>query len=279
MYIIGDSADRVFEYNLSTAWNIATAVLFQSFSIAPQTILPTGLFFRSDGLKMYISSQTFPSLIYEYNLSTAWNISTTSFLQSFTITAQDNTPTGLFIRDDGLKMFVTGGGNDRIYEYNLTTPWNVTTAVFVQSFLTNVANVFTDGVFFRSDGQKMYHVDGSLHNAYEYNLPFTPPTVQTKTTKIRARLVSASEPINDPTGWIKVGNNVATKILIDDPLYPDLIRLNLDGGAGINPRYAYKDTGKVISGDVKFEFKLDYDAMGQIGFPATISGGSSASTP
>src|SRR3989304_5437968 len=329
MYIIGDSADRVFEYNLSTAWNIATAVLFQSFSIAPQTILPTGLFFRSDGLKMYISSQTFPSLIYEYNLSsawnistlsflqsrnvttqdqssqdvffkpdglkmyvagnqnnriyeynlsTAWNISTTSFLQSFTVTAQDNTPTGLFIRDDGLKMFVTGGGNDRIYEYNLTTPWNVTTAVFVQSFLTNVSNVFADGLFFRSDGQKMYHVDGSLHNAYEYNLPFTPPTVQTKTTKIRARLVSASEPINDPTGWIKEGNNVATQILIDDPLYPDLIRLNLDGGAGINPRYAYKDTGKVISGDVKFEFKLDYDAMGQIGFPATISVGLCAST-
>lgn len=329
MYMIGDNNNRVYEYNLSTAWNIATATLLQSFSIAPQTTFPTGLFFRSDGLKMYISSQAFPSLVYEYNLSTAWNISTLSFLQSKDVTAQDqnsqdvffkldglkmyvvgnsnnrineynlstawnittasflqsknvgtedSTPTGVFIRDDGLKMYVTGGGNDRIYEYNLTTPWSVSTAVFLQSFLTNVANVFTDGIFFRSDGQKMYHADSSVHNIYEYDLPFTPPTVRTKTTKIRARLVSATEPINDPTGWIKVGNNVATKILIDDPLYPDLIKLNLDGGAGINPRYAYKDTGKVISGDVKFEFKLDYDAMGQIGFPATISIGFCAST-
>src|SRR3990172_261697 len=129
MYIIGNTSDRVFEYNLSSAWNIATAVLFQSFSIATQTILPTGLFFRSDGLKMYVVGN-FNNRIYEYNLSTAWNIATTSFLQSFTITAQDTTPTGLFIRDDGLKMYVAGGGNDRIYEYNLTTPWSISTAVF-----------------------------------------------------------------------------------------------------------------------------------------------------
>src|SRR3989304_6104614 len=135
MYIIGNPSDRVFEYNLSSAWNIAAAVLFQSFSIATQTILPTGLFFRSDGLKMYITSESFPSFIYEYNLSSAWNIATISFLQSFTITAQDTTPTGLFIRDDGLKMYVAGGGNDRIYEYNLTTPWSISTAYFFQGFL------------------------------------------------------------------------------------------------------------------------------------------------
>lgn len=329
MYVIGDNTDRVYEYNLSVAWNISTATIFQSFLISAQTTNPTGLFFRSDGLKMYIASQSFPSLVYEYNLSSAWNISTLSFLQSISVNAQDQnsqdlffkpdglkmyivgnfnnrineynlstawnisttsflqsknvgtedtTPSGIFIRDDGLKMYVSGAGNDRIYEYNLTTPWNITTAVFFQSFLTNVSNVLTDGIFFRSDGAKMYHVDGSLHNAYEYDLPFTPPTVRIKTTKMRARLVSVTESINDPTGWIKVGNNVATKILIDDPLYPDLIRLNLDGGGGINPRYAYKDTGKVISGNVKFEFKLDYDAMGLIGFPATISVGFCAST-
>src|SRR3989304_5988817 len=194
-----------------TAWNVTTAVLANTKSVNAQDPSPLGIFFRPNGLKMYIIGNT-SDRVFEYNLSSAWNIATAVLFQSFSIATQTILPTGLFIRDDGLKMYVAGGGNDRIYEYNLTTPWSISTAVFFQSFLTNVANVFTDGVFFRSDGQKMYHVDGSLHNAYEYNLPFTPPTVQTKTTKIRARLVSASEPINDPTGWIKVGNNVATKI-------------------------------------------------------------------
>src|SRR3990172_8767088 len=112
-----------------TAWNVTTAVLANTKSVNAQDPSPLGIFFKPDGLKMYVVGN-FNNRIYEYNLSTAWNIATTSFLQSFTITAQDTTPTGLFIRDDGLKMYVAGGGNDRIYEYNLTTPWSISTAVF-----------------------------------------------------------------------------------------------------------------------------------------------------
>jgi hypothetical protein len=57
--------------------------------------------------------------VYEYDLSTAWNISTASFLQSLSISAQDVSPLGIFFRADGLKMYMVGDSNDRVYEYDL----------------------------------------------------------------------------------------------------------------------------------------------------------------
>ena len=320
MYVIGDAIDRVWEYNLSTPWDITTATVFQSFLVSSQTANPTGLFFRSDGLKMYVTGNDATDRVYEYNLSTAWNIATTTFLQSKDVNAQDNQihgvffkidglkmytigrqnkriyeynlstawnvstatflqskdvsaqdsfPSSLFIRADGLKMFTTGASNDDAHEYNLSTAWNITTATFVQSLSLDPANVFSDGIFFKDDGLIMYHVDGSLHRVYQYSLAL-PPCV--------APCMFADD-ISTNTGWILV--NTAGAILIDDPLYPDLIKLlNLPNGGGAQARYAYKDIVTPISGDVKLEFKVDYEVRnGTLSAPISIGFGQSTVHP
>ena len=56
----------------------------------------------------------------EYNLSTAWNVSTASFLQTFSVSAQETAPNGIFFKPDGLKMYIVGLNGDDINEYNLT---------------------------------------------------------------------------------------------------------------------------------------------------------------
>ena len=168
MYIIGTTGDDVNEFNLSTAWNVSTASFVQVFSVATQETSPADIFFKPDGTKMYVLGSSGDD-VNEYNLSTAWNVSTASYVQVFSIGAQETNPAGIFFRDDGTKMYVIGSTGDDVNEYNLSTAWNVSTASYVQVFSIGAQENVPAGIFFKPDGTKMYVV-GSSRAVYEYNL-------------------------------------------------------------------------------------------------------------
>jgi DNA-binding beta-propeller fold protein YncE len=168
MYVIGQTGDDVNEYNLSVAWNISTASFLQLFSVAAQEITPSGVFFKPDGTKMYVVGTTGQD-VNEYNLGTAWNISTASFLQLKSVAAQDTAPSGVFFKPDGTKMYVVGSTGDNVYEYNLSVAWDVTTASFPQ-FSVAAQETVPTGVFFKPDGTKMYVIGDTGDDVNEYDL-------------------------------------------------------------------------------------------------------------
>ena len=169
MYVIGNVGDDVNEYTLSTAWDVSTAVFNQSFSVSAQELTPVGVFFKPDGLKMYVIGNA-GNDVNEYNLSTAWDVSTAVFGQSFSVAAQEGDPWGMFFNPDGLKMYVIGTLGDDVNEYTLSTAWDVSTAVFNQSFYVGAKETAPRGVFFKPDGLKMYVIGTTSRNAHEYNL-------------------------------------------------------------------------------------------------------------
>ena len=92
-----------------------------------------------------------------------WNISTATFAQSFSVSAQETTPTSVFFKPDGLKMYVLGFAGDDVNEYNLSTAWNISTATFLQVFSVSAQDVTPNAVSFKPDGTKMYVVGLSQH--------------------------------------------------------------------------------------------------------------------
>jgi streptogramin lyase len=160
MYVVFDGNEIIAEYNLSSAWNISTASFLQSLSVLAQEDQPRGIFFKPDGLKMYVLGGQGNDVL-EYNLSSAWNISTATYLQNFLVNGQDTNPFGLFFRSDGLAMYVTGATNSSVYQYSLGTAWNVTTASFVRSFSVIGQETDPQSVFFKPDGSVMY-MDGPI---------------------------------------------------------------------------------------------------------------------
>ena len=169
MYIVGNAGDDVNEYDLSTAWDISTASYLQNFSVAAQETAPPGVFFKPDGLKMYIVG-TSGDDVNEYDLSTAWDISTASYLQNFSVAAQETAPTGLFFKPDGLKMYVAGFLVDGVNEYDLSTAWDISTASFLQNFSVAAQETAPTGVFFKPDGLKMYVVGQITDAVFSYTL-------------------------------------------------------------------------------------------------------------
>lgn len=169
MYIIGSTGDDVNEYNLSTGWDISTASYSQNFSVSAQESFPTGLFFKPDGTKMYISGSSGDD-VNEYSLSSAWDISTASYVQNFSISAQDITPQDLFFKYDGTKMYIVGIQNNKIYEYSLSTAWDISTASYVQDFSVAQQDINPRGLFFKPNGAKIY-IAGSISSAiWAYSL-------------------------------------------------------------------------------------------------------------
>ena len=132
MYVIGVGNQTVYQYTLSTAWSVSTAsYASKSFSVATQETNPWGLYFTPDGTKMFIIGEIGVD-VNEYSLSTAWDVSTASYVQNFSVSGQTSLPYGLTFGNDGSKMYVVELTNDSIYQYStatiptITYPTNIT---------------------------------------------------------------------------------------------------------------------------------------------------------
>jgi DNA-binding beta-propeller fold protein YncE len=169
MYVTGSSGDDVNEYDLSTAWDISSATFLQNFSVATEEIIPTGLFFKANGLKMYVLGNSGDD-VNEYDLSSAWDVSTATFLQNFSVATQETVPQALFFKPDGTKMYVTGGSGDDVNEYDLSTAWDISTATFLQNFSVAAQETVPTSLSFKPDGTQMFIVGSGSSSVYSYTL-------------------------------------------------------------------------------------------------------------
>jgi len=165
---INNSESVDFYISVSLGWDISTAVYVPPpFDVSSEEGNPQAVFFRSDGIKMYITGSSGDE-INEYTLSSAWNISTASYVQNFDVSTEASSPRGLWFKPDGIKMYVAGEDTQNIYQYNLSSAWNVTTASFVQELSTSGIIPYPNGLFFKN-GTKMY-IAGYEADIGEYTL-------------------------------------------------------------------------------------------------------------
>lgn len=143
MYITGSGNSTVYQYTVSTAWDVSTAsYASKSKDVSAQEVNVFALRFSSDGTKMYIW-WNLNSTVYQYTLSTAWDVSTASYAsKSKSVSAQESAMSGFDFWDSWTKMYVAWYTNDTIYQYTLSTAWDVSTASYAsKSVATNAGDV------------------------------------------------------------------------------------------------------------------------------------------
>lgn len=180
-------------------WEITDSFLFrriQTDSITnvspPIFSLISGLFVRNDGRKLYILGSTFTGSVsggrvFEYNMNTAWDVSTLVYTGGSKCLnfGCDGNPvpnmsgeTGLFFKDDGTRMYIAEIGRlgaSKIHQYNLSSPWNVSTAstnpVVSKNVVSETGEFGAGGLSFKPDGSKMYLTKTNFNESIiEYNL-------------------------------------------------------------------------------------------------------------
>lgn len=167
MYVIGKSGDDVNQYTLSTAWNVSTATYTRAFSVSAQEADLTGLDFKTDGTEMYLCGEDGDD-VNQYTLSTAWDISSASFTRTFSVAAKDTVPVDVKFRSDGLGMFVLGAASDAVHHYTLSTAWDISSSTFTTSFSVGSLAPSPEGLAFNADGTKMYVGCTNTDSIYQY---------------------------------------------------------------------------------------------------------------
>jgi sugar lactone lactonase YvrE len=174
MYMSGLTGSSVYQYTLSTPWDLSTASYDSvSLSVAGQESTPLEVRFKPDGTKMYIVGNTSDN-VHQYTLSTPWDLSTASYDSvSFSVAGQETSPQGMEFKPDGTKMYIAGNVADAVLQYTLSTPWDLSTASYDSVSLSVAGQVgASDALFFKPSGDKMYLVSGSINSVLQYNTGF-----------------------------------------------------------------------------------------------------------
>tara|TARA_R110000796_G_scaffold195125_1_gene311649 strand:- start:756 stop:2165 length:1410 start_codon:yes stop_codon:yes gene_type:complete len=204
MYILGNTIDSVFQYTLSTAFDLSTASYSSvSFGVGGQDTVPTGLTFNPSGTKMYIVGVTTDN-IYQYTLSTGFDLSTASWDgagYTISVGSQDNTPTGLVFNATGTKLFISGTANNNIYQYTLTTGFDLSTASYSSvSFSIGSQSADPSDLTFSADGTKMYMMGSDNQTVFQYSTSgYTSATINYPSS---VKFPNAAQPVAPANGEV-----------------------------------------------------------------------------
>mgnify|MGYP003645540892 CR=1 FL=1 len=171
MFVVGTTNDTVFQYTLSTAFDVSTASYAnKSFSAATQDTSAVYVQFNTDGTRMFVAGYN-NQRIYQYTLSTAFDVSTASYSStSLSVSAQDATIWPFVFNGDGTKLYIVGKTNDAVFQYTLSTAFDLSTASYAnKSFSIATQSASAYGIALNTAGTKMFISDGN-DSVYQYTL-------------------------------------------------------------------------------------------------------------
>jgi len=219
-YVVDNSGKYVYQYTLSTAWDTSTgSYASKSMYVGGEELGPQGLAFSSDGTKAYVVG-AFGTTVYQYTLSTAWDVSTGSYAsKSMSVTAQDTGPYGLAFSSDGTKCYVMGNTNDTIFQYTLSTAWDISTGSYAsKSMSVTLQDGIPIGLAFSSDGTKAYMLGTSSDIVYQYTLS-TAWDISTGSYASKSMSVSTQETSVSGVTFSSDGTSVYVVGTVNDTVY------------------------------------------------------------
>ncbi len=217
MYItrrIGNEDAFITQYSLSTPFDISTATKSSSTQLVgdgsvPQMRLPHAIEFKSDGTKIFVTTNKDPTSVYQYKLTTPWDTSTLEYEIRFQVdldgSGNEDQVRALTFKPDGTRMFVGGMRIDKIREYILSTPFDLTSGVSLGSYSDSLADADNSmrNIQFNSDGTILYIGGDEKDNMNKYTLstPWDITTISSTSTEydLRSR-------VSDMRGFIFTAN-------------------------------------------------------------------------
>ncbi len=149
-FIIGSKNCVIAEYSMSTAWDISglTHVKSASLNRVPGPEHPYhGVHFDSTGTKLFVVN-SYDHQVEAYSLSTAWNISTLSYVASCPIPTLYLTQVmGVWLNPTGTELWVSGdyGGNQAIVKHTLSFAFHIGSGVnYVGRYTAGGASITSD---------------------------------------------------------------------------------------------------------------------------------------
>lgn len=180
LFVLDTAADQLIEYDLKSPWNIDSGLyIVNSFTISDTGTesAPNGLTISKDGKHFYIVGSS-GDIVVQLSTVNAWSIQHLSVTATFSVSAQETVSTAIQFDDTGTRMYVMGTTGDDINQYDLSTPWDISTASFVRVSAALAQDTTPQSFVFKPDGSRVYVRGNTNRRVSEYVL-LTPWDVST----------------------------------------------------------------------------------------------------
>ena len=172
-YITCIATDKVYQYSLSTAWDVSTASYDSKFfsTTGQEATGMGGIRFNTTGTKMYLAGLDTEG-VYQYSLSTAWDVSTASYDSvSLDVSNEMTSTIGLDISSDGTKVYIIAPITDLIYQYNLSTAYDLSTGSYSsKTFNPTTQEGAPYSAIVSRNGDKLFVMGAINATVYQYSL-------------------------------------------------------------------------------------------------------------
>jgi hypothetical protein len=124
--------DEILAFDLSSPWDLSTLSPVSGLNLSSTLSEAQGLWFSTDGTALFVA-ESFGKSVYQFFLSTAWDVSTAAQVARFFVLSQTTTPAGISFSSSGSSMYVSSQTGRTVIQYNLATPWSIGSASFFES--------------------------------------------------------------------------------------------------------------------------------------------------
>lgn len=153
-YIVGNENKELIQLDAATKY-LASSLSNPSISYVINEIASLtvgGIYFRSDGLKWWVS--TVDGAVFEYTMSTAWDITTSMYTGNTIAISNAN---DIFFSSNGRNMYTVNVGSGHIERFVLGVRWELSSAVATDFIDIAGLDADPEGLFIRqNDGKKLF---------------------------------------------------------------------------------------------------------------------------
>tara|TARA_B110000858_G_scaffold167105_1_gene194803 strand:+ start:28 stop:1236 length:1209 start_codon:yes stop_codon:yes gene_type:complete len=208
MYMVGNTTDKVFRYDLSTSYDITTASYVEESSITID-IVPEVAAWNNNGTKFYTLGLIYDD-IRSFTASTAYDVTTLSYDGSSSdlyIVAAGTEPKDFHFKSDGTVIYVVASNSTNISYWDLSSAYVPSSGSFGASvsFSSHCSNIYS--IDFNAAGTKLILLTRNNSNNNKAVLVFDLGTAWDVST---ATLVKDSNGLTTTGGGGDVGGNLSS---------------------------------------------------------------------
>lgn len=161
-YVIGQTADKIQRWNLSTPWDISTATYHSQSPTFDFLGVPQDFWIRDNGTDFYLTDYLNNRLVH-YTLSTAWDVtSTITKVEEIVALDADYDVRSINFKPDGLRFYTMGSSQKYMAEWICDEPFKLTNAYINKRLRLEAAYGNQAGFDFDAYGSKLFINHGGL---------------------------------------------------------------------------------------------------------------------
>lgn len=182
-WLVGDN-DEIYQWSSPSGIASFSSYTGVSYEAGTDSSAPIDIEFEYENGTRFWTSDASSNEVYEWRCTEPWNTSSgTRTGKALNLTTFDAALRHIGFKTDGTRFFFTGATNAKIYQLDLTTPWDITSAIVATLTQTPFAlDTGLEGFDWKPDGSSFYVVGTTNDQITQYDCPGDPWNVAIAST-------------------------------------------------------------------------------------------------